>query len=528
MKQVIECLLSVVAAVFAAMAFADSPTMGWSSWNTYRVHISDKLIMSQADALVEQGLDKVGFNHINIDDGYFGGRDKETDKLITHPERFPDGLKPVVEHIHAKGLKAGIYSDGGSNTCGSFFDKDVLGIGVGFYNHDQLDADFFFKELGFDFIKIDFCGGCARSNFDKLQLDERIRYSAIAEAIAATGRKDVRMNICRWDFPGTWAHDVGFSWRISKDICPNWVSVRDIIRESLCLAPYCWGGRYNDMDMLEVGRGMSAEEDKTHFGMWCIMSSPLLIGCDLTKLKPETLKLLKNRDLIALNQDRLGLQAGVVKRIGRHGFVLAKDLETDFGPQVAVAFYNESDAALAMDIDLAQLGLVGKTAVRDCFENVDLAPIAGTLSAEVPAHGCRIYRLKAEGRSEPDCYPAEAAWLGSYQELEDAKKANTAYYTPHCVKRDMMVAMNVGGNKDDYMMWRRVWSEKGGEYRLRVETGYGKVGCEVRVNGAKIGVVDPVAKAFEFKAVLKPGLNQVSLHNDEAKMVDIHGLRLSK
>lgn len=189
------------------------PMMGWSSWNTYRVNISDSLIMRQADAMVANGLKKVGYNYVNIDDGYFGGRDQQTGRLLVHPERFPQGLKPVVEHIHRLGLKAGIYSDAGRNTCGSIYDADTIGIGVGLYTHDQQDCDMFFRELGFDFIKVDYCGGKPHPKGDTLQLDEQTRYTEIAEAIRKTGRKDVRMNACRWDFPGTWVCHVAGSWR---------------------------------------------------------------------------------------------------------------------------------------------------------------------------------------------------------------------------------------------------------------------------------------------------------------------------
>ena len=154
-------LLTVaIAATTAGSAYAQNgPTMGWSSWNTYGVNINENLIRTQADAMVSKGLLSVGFNHINIDDGYFGGRDAKTGQLLIHPTRFPNGLKGLVEYIHGKGLKAGIYSDAGRNTCGSMFNGDAIGKGVGLYEHDQQDADFFFKELGFDFIKVDFCGG---------------------------------------------------------------------------------------------------------------------------------------------------------------------------------------------------------------------------------------------------------------------------------------------------------------------------------------------------------------------------------
>ena len=181
------------------------PLMGWSSWNSFRVNISDSLICEVAEAVATNGLKDAGYTYINIDDGFFGGRDA-AGHLLFHPTRFPQGLKPVVDRIHALGLKAGIYSDAGSDTCGSMWDNDKLGCGSGLYGHDLEDCRLFFGELGFDFIKIDFCGGA------KLHLDEQERYTAIRRAIDASGKKGVRMNICRWTFPGEWAAGVAESW----------------------------------------------------------------------------------------------------------------------------------------------------------------------------------------------------------------------------------------------------------------------------------------------------------------------------
>ena len=132
----------------------NAPTMGWSSWNTYRVAISDSLIRHQADCMVKTGLKDAGYTYINIDDGFQGGRGKDGNlKINLH--RFPNGLKPVADYVHSLGLKAGIYSDVGRNTCGNYYDKDTLSVGVGFYEHDNTDAQFYFKDMGFDFIKID-------------------------------------------------------------------------------------------------------------------------------------------------------------------------------------------------------------------------------------------------------------------------------------------------------------------------------------------------------------------------------------
>ena len=260
------------AALSATTASAqDGPTMGWSSWNTFALNISESIIKGQADAMVSKGLFAVGYDHINIDDGYFGGRDAETGQLKIHPTRFKNGLKPVVDYIHEKGLKAGIYSDGGYNTCGSYHGGDKTGEGVGLYQHDQQDCDMFFKDLGFDFIKVDFCGGDPVHNKDGLDLSEKQRYTDIAKAIKNTGRTDVRMNICRWAYPGTWAENAGFSWRTTQDIAPTWDSVKDILKQNLYMSAYCSKGHYNDMDMLEVGVSwgtpLTVEETKTHFGM---------------------------------------------------------------------------------------------------------------------------------------------------------------------------------------------------------------------------------------------------------------------
>lgn len=152
----------ILSTMFMANTFAqkdiDRPIMGWSSWNTYHVNISEELIKQQADALIKHGLKEAGYNYINIDDGFFGHRD-ETGKMHPHPDRFPNGMKVVSDYIHSLGLKAGIYSDAGDNTCGSIYDNDANGVGSGLYGHEQQDMDLYLKEWNYDFIKIDYCGG---------------------------------------------------------------------------------------------------------------------------------------------------------------------------------------------------------------------------------------------------------------------------------------------------------------------------------------------------------------------------------
>ena len=514
----------------------ETPTMGWSSWNAYRVNISDKLIRKQADLLVELGLDKCGYKYVNIDDGYFGGRD-ENGKLKTHPGRFPNGLKDVVDHVHGLGLKAGIYSDAGADTCGCFWDKDALGEGVGLYKHERQDAEYFFKELGFDFIKIDFCGGDKWQNKGKLSLDERDQYTKIRKAIDSV-KPGVRINVCRWNYPGTWVREIGSSWRISADINPTWGRVKAIIKESLYLSAYAAPGAYNDMDMLEVGRGFSDEEDQTHFAVWCMMSSPLLIGCDLEKLKskPETLALLKNPDLIALNQDTAAPQAYVVHRMG-DAYVLVRDVEKPFGTKRAVAFVNLGDKPCEMSISAREIDLAGIDRTRS------VTPSNGEVAewfpqedgrrinmGAIPAHGTRVCLVETAKRLERELYEAETAFLPMYQELHDAKKAKIAYYEKDDKTSGGMVAANVGGRRGNYLAWNNVWSERGGEYRMFVKT-LGEGGeVKAKVNGVACGgtASGDGSGMVEFHISLKPGVNSVRLFNNEAALPLIDCMWINK
>jgi hypothetical protein len=512
------------------------PTMGWSSWNTYRVNISDSLIMQQADACVSKGLKEAGYTYINIDDGYFGGRDQKTGRLLIHPTRFPQGLKPVVEHIHGLGLKVGIYSDAGTNTCGSFsrYDNDTIARGVGLYGHDQQDADMFFKELGFDFIKIDFCGGNSRSNDNYSSLDPRERYTTIRQAIINTGRNDVRMNVCRWDYPGTWVNSIAQSWRMSHDISARWSSVKDIIQQNLYLSAYAKDGHYNDMDMLEVGRTLTAEEDRTHFGIWCIMSSPLLIGCDLTKLKPETLELLKNQELIALNQDSLGLQAYVAKHNQKNGtYVLVKDILQLHGLTRAVALYNPTDALASVSIDFADIELGGQVKVHDVFAHADvkLSKCASGLDEMVPAHGCRIYTLTASKRLPRKLYEAETAWLSAYQELYNAKAIGTAYYEKDSLCSGGMKVTNLGHRPDNDLQWQDVYVEEDGLYQITVKCPsfpneaqlYIAENCEA---GQRFTPKDSSDDNISVQLRLRKGQNTIRLYNDHGPMPEIDYLKI--
>lgn len=507
------------------------PVMGWSSWNTYRVNISDSLIMRQASAMRDSPLFDAGYRYVNIDDGYFGGRDSATGRLRIHPVRFPGGMRPVVEHIHSLGLKAGIYSDAGTSTCGYFYDQDSIASNVGLHGHETEDCEFFFNDLGFDFIKVDFCGGSSWQNPDMTALDPETSYRRIRKAMDATGRKDLRMNVCRWDYPGTWVDKVGGSWRISHDISCSWNSVKDIIEQNLYLSAFAEDG-YNDMDMLEVGRTLTPEEDRTHFAMWCIMASPLLIGCDLTTVRPKTMQLLTNADLIAINQDRLGKQA-YVAAMQDSTYVLVKDIVDANGPERAVALYNPGDAPKTMVLRFRDVDLGGTVELRDLMSQKDLGIFADSIVVTVPAHGVKTYRGKAQKRLERRVYEAETAYLTAYQELYNPFASGSPFRETDERCSGGIRISNLGSSPRNDLQWREVYSEEGGEYmaEFRVVSDI-ESDFLVSVNGGKAQKIK-VGKSGDLQGVsadvrLRPGNNIIRLVNDRGPMPSIDSMILRK
>jgi alpha-galactosidase len=369
------------------------PLMGWASWNNYRVNINEEIIKSQADALVELNLTEYGYNHINIDDGFFGGRDA-SGKINAHKERFPSGMKQMADYIHSKGLKAGIYSDAGINTCASYWDKDTIGVGMGLYGHEAQDLNTFLKEWDFDFLKVDWCGG------EWLGLDEQTSYTKIGR-MAREIKPSVNYNVCRWEFPGEWVTQVANSWRISADIANKFNSVLKIIDINADLWQYASYGHYNDMDMLQVGRGMTYEEDKAHFSMWCLMHSPLLLGNDLTNISEETLKIITNKNLISINQSTFVYQA---RRLIDYGEleVWGKPLVSTMSGQVVVALLNRTKKQQEISFNLKEVGIHAqkKYATTDLWTNeVSESMCDSTVSYQVPAHGVVV--LKIIGESLP-------------------------------------------------------------------------------------------------------------------------------
>lgn len=507
-------------------AQVEGPTMGWSSWNTFAVNISEDIIKGQADAMVSQGLKDAGYQYINIDDGFQYGR-LSNGKVRIHPQRFPNGLKVVSDYIHSKGLKAGIYSDAGDCTCGSISNGDTQNTNVGMYGYEQVDADYYFKECEFDFIKVDYCGG------RHLNLNEQEQYTAIHNAIVNTGR-DVRYNLCRWAYPGTWCHDISTSWRTTGDIYDGWASVKGILAENLYLSAYCYGGTYNDMDMLEVGRSMKEEEDKTHFGMWCIMSSPLLIGCNMATIKERPLELLKNAELIALNQDPLGLQAYVVQHVGET-YVLVKDILTLHGKTRAVALYNPSDRDMEMCISFSEVDLGGKVKVRDLFEHQDLGEMENSLSVTVPAHGTRIYKLEAENRLNRYMYEAETAFLHDYQEIYNNQSVGSAIYETNSAANGGAYVSWLGGKRSNSLLWRDVYVTEEADYTVHFCGSSAEArSFKIVLNGEDAGSVSmntsnwSTFKEYNKTLHLKAGSNTIELYNETGWMPNMDYMSLEK
>lgn len=387
-----------------------TPIMGWASWNAFRTDISEEILKQQADALVDTGLAACGYTYLNMDDGFFGGRDADGNVLF-HKERFPNGIRPVADYAHSLGLQAGTYAEGGDNTCGFYYDAEgASGSGVGLYGHEEQDLTRYLEEFGFDFIKVDWCGGI------RMGLDEEEQYTKIGNIIDRIRQKNgkpIVYNICRWQFPGVWATEIADSWRTGADIAPNFQSVLHQLDVVKPLARYCKPGHVNDLDMMQLGNGMSNEEEKTHFAMWCMMSTPLMIGCDLTKISPQTLEILKNEELIAIHQDSACLQAFPIREMrdaagNLQGEIWIKNLGAPHSAEKAIAFLNRSDAPLEMDLAWKDAGLCGEIfSVRNICTHKDIAPSAEIRVSLKPYETivCRVRSERAEAVENPDDKP---------------------------------------------------------------------------------------------------------------------------
>lgn len=512
----------------------DPPIMGWSSWNYFKTEISEEVISRQADALISTGLAEAGYQYVNIDDGFTDGRG-EDGRIRIDTTKFPNGMKAVADYIHSLGLKAGMYSDAGDNTCASLNVKPY-GLGVGLYGHEMEDCKMMFDEWGYDFFKVDNCGG------RHLDLNEQEQFTRIAEAIAACDNKNVNFNVCRWVFPGTWVIDIADSWRTTHDIWVNWETLKTIIKENLYLVAYTGGGHYNDMDMLEIGMGFKPEEERTHMACWCIQSSPLVVGCNLYEMPDYSIEFLKNADLIAMDQDRLGIAAPVVQKEGET-YVMAKDMERLNGPKRAVVVANLSDEECTIDVDVEALGFKGSVKVYDCFRHENRPELGKSFSLTIPAHDSEAFFVTGK-RIDKRVYQAEEAFLNAYTEIND--QDYEAYRRPYEIpsprfresaSADMGVyATEIGGWEENWLEWRRVYVSKGGDYTLTLRYACPDArNMTVSVNGqiaSLLGGLNTGAdlewKDVNVKATLNKGWNTIRLSNSSAQMPSIDRLTLKK
>ena len=272
-----------------------TPQMGWNTWNKFKCKINETLILNSIDALKDSGLLELGYNYMNLDDCWQKSRDEN--KTIVVDPAFPNGIKPLADYAHSKGMLFGLYSDGGNYTCQ---------LRPGGYGYEDIDAKTY-AEWEVDYLKYDNCwnGG----------ISSHIRYPRMRDALLKQNRP-IFYSICQWgqEEIATWGKDVGNSWRTTDDITDTWTSMIRIIDENDKWYKYGGPGGWNDPDMLEVGNGgMTYTEYRTHFSLWAISKAPLIIGCDITKMTNETFEILSNKEVIDINQDKLGEQAHKIK-----------------------------------------------------------------------------------------------------------------------------------------------------------------------------------------------------------------------
>ena len=281
---------------------AETPPLGWNSWNTFATNINEQLVKDIADKFVELGLKDAGYEYIVLDDGWMAKERDVNGNLIADPVKFPSGMKALADYIHSKGLKFGLYNCAGSKTCAGY---------PGSRGYEYQDARSY-ASWDVDYLKYDWC------NTDKLNAEGA--YITMRDAIKTAGRPMV-FSICEWgdNKPWEWAKDVGHSWRVTGDIINCWDceighgswsswGVWKIINMRKAIRKAAGPGHWNDYDMMEVGNGMTDAEDRSHFAMWSMLASPLIMGNDLRVASPQTIKTLTNKEVISVNQDNLGIQ----------------------------------------------------------------------------------------------------------------------------------------------------------------------------------------------------------------------------
>jgi alpha-galactosidase len=364
---------------------AATPPMGWNSWNLFAGKVNDADVRAAADAMVSSGMKDAGYIYVNIDDTWQGERDAQGN--IHANSKFPD-MKALADYVHSKGLKIGIYSGPGAQTCAKY---------AGSLGHEAQDAKTY-ADWGFDYLKYDLCS--YRQNMQQEAPNDPAKqtqmmkdaYEKMHKALLATGRPIV-YSFCQygWDAVWEWGPALGANlWRTTGDINPTWDRMTLIGFSQAGLAKYAGPGHWNDPDMLEVGNGkLTLDENRTHMSLWALLAAPLLAGNDLSKMKPETTQILTNRDVIAIDQDPLGKQGDRVSAVGPVE-IWAKPLKDG---AKAIGLFNRNDTALPITLKLSDVGFTAGTKARDVWQAKDLGKLQATYTATVPRHGVALLIL---------------------------------------------------------------------------------------------------------------------------------------
>jgi len=380
-------VVSVVSAGAAAAGAASAPLpqMGFNNWNSThcRDEFDEAMIRGVADKFISLGLKDAGYTYVNVDDCWANWQRDKDGALQANPKRFPSGIKALAAYIHEKGLKFGLYSSAGTSTCEPLQENRGFPGGLG---HEKQDAATF-ASWDVDYLKYDNC--------NNQKIDAHKRYLDMANALRATHRQ-IFFSMCEWgeNKPWLWAGKPPVSaqsWRTTGDITDTYASMLKIFKQNVVLDKYASLGHWNDPDMLEVGNGgMTDVEYRSHFSLWAIMASPLLVGTDIRKIKPDALEILLNKEVIAVDQDPLGVQGKQVRDAdGIH--VIVKPMKDG---SRAVAVFNETDAAVDASVAASEIGLkaASKYKVRDLWQHTD-ASGDGSIKVNLPAHAIAMYRI---------------------------------------------------------------------------------------------------------------------------------------
>jgi len=393
---------------------APTPPMGWNSWNSFGIEVTADDIKAAADIIVSSGMKDAGYEYVNIDDGWGAPHENPDAKPPIPAERDEDGrprtdadfpdVAELADYVHGLGLKLGIYSDRGTETCGHR---------VGSQDYTEIDAQTY-ADWGVDYLKYDNCAA------DENEEVKRMQYGAMREALDATGR-DIVYSICAWDF-NEWGLGMGQLWRTTSDIIPTFAgdasdpmgleaehTILGIAKQNNAFAAYAGPNGWNDADMLEVGRFGDDAESRAHMSLWAIMASPLIAGNDLSIMSEATREILTNTEVIAVDQDALGIQGVLVKTVGDLA-VWAKPLN-ESGVR-AVAIVNKGlEPSPSVTVSWTELGLrAGNAEVRDLWQHADLGTTKDAFTATVPSHD--VVMLRVAG-SEPT-HPKGNVHLGDF------------------------------------------------------------------------------------------------------------------